>query len=98
LPYRVAVIASDDNLVVTPGEPEDGRQPGGASSMRMDADLRAVARAYASRAQDYANQFGDDLVANQFDRTILGDAVGRARFGSVTAFGRDALSHEHQVE
>ena len=42
----------------------------------MDVDLQAIAHAYASGAEEYGRKFGDDLVTNEFDRSVLDEAIG----------------------
>ena len=41
----------------------------------MEVDLQAIAHAYASRAEEYARTFGDDLVTNEFDRDVVDETI-----------------------
>lgn len=49
----------------------------------MTFDPAAVAHAYAAGAEEYANKFADDLSSNDFDGSILADAVAALSSGSL---------------
>lgn len=42
----------------------------------MDVDLSAIEHAYAPGAEEYARTFGDDLITNEFDCSVVDEAIG----------------------